>query len=667
MILATFLLGILRLVIRSAIFILVANTIYSWVIFVTDQPIATEVFPTAATGTVEVSSPTTRIGELKTSKSPIYSAAQIESDDSNAGSITEGFSCSSTLEYSNNSSLVSGDTTNTQSDILGFQVNLKPEKTTRVCKPTQICHGATLNEVTKASRDIPAEVPHFATQNFDILKGGNDLQIEYHPEGVEDKPTNLAIEPAEPVQPQALRNYRPTSHATSKPQDTRVDSHDTKVDSHDTQVDSQEAQNPYLGESKDSRRKSETKKYRYNPRVLMQFSSIVANKIGNGTLESLGLSCDRKTSDGPQKSNSHMNVQSKGGRFNGFSSSRPGSFYDRDSLRGSFGNSKNKPKRTSKNKNGSRNKAKNDGAEKEQPQYQAHHLPVEESRNTSLTPTANRWVPRSRAKKEEAKLAPDGSILLEPREVDRKVNSALNKLTLEMFEPITNDLMKIARQSVWEEDAKTLKQVISLTFAKACDEPHWSLVYAQFCSKMLKGIPQDIRDVNTLTKTGEPTTGGDLTRRILLETCQTEYNKEWADKLPTNQDGSPLEPEMMSDVYYTMAAAKRRGLGLLKFIGHLYMLNMLKDHVILGCLRDQSKNVVDPSEDSLESLVQLVNTVGPRFENSPQNKAALNKVYGSIRQILAKCKLSSRIKCLLMDLQDLRKNSWKSTKKRGRA
>ncbi|GEQ66573.1 hypothetical protein JCM33374_g236 [Metschnikowia sp. JCM 33374] len=299
MILATFLFGILRLVIRSAIFILVVNTIYSWVIFATDQPIAAEVFPTAATGAVEVSSTTTLIGEINTSKSPIYSAAQIESDDSNAGSITEGFSCSSTLEYSNNSSLVSGDTTNTSSDILGFQVNLKPETTTRVCKPTQICHGATLSEVTKASGDIPTEVPHFATQNLDILKGGNDLQIEYH-EGVEDKPKNLAIEPAEPVQPQALGNCRPTSHATSKPQDTRLDSHDTKVDSHDTQVDSQEAQTPSLGKSKDSRQKLETKKYRYDPRFLIQFSSIVANKIGSGTLESLGLSCDRKTSDGPK-------------------------------------------------------------------------------------------------------------------------------------------------------------------------------------------------------------------------------------------------------------------------------------------------------------------------------------------------------------------------------
>ncbi len=53
------------------------------------------------------------------------------------------------------------------------------------------------------------------------------------------------------------------------------------------------------------------------------------------------------------------------------------------------------------------------------------------------------------------------------------------------------------------------------------------------------------------------------------------------DKLPTNEDGTPIEPEMMSDEYYAMVAAKRRGLGLVKFIGHLYILNMLNDQVIL--------------------------------------------------------------------------------------
>lgn len=121
-----------------------------------------------------------------------------------------------------------------------------------------------------------------------------------------------------------------------------------------------------------------------------------------------------------------------------------------------------------------------------------------------LVPSANRWVPRSRVKKEEVKLAPDGSVMLESDEIERKVNSALNKLTLEMFEPITEDLLKIARQSIWEEDAKTVKQVISLTFAKACDEPYWSSVYAQFFAKMLKEVPDELKDVNTLTKNGEP-------------------------------------------------------------------------------------------------------------------------------------------------------------------
>lgn len=156
-----------------------------------------------------------------------------------------------------------------------------------------------------------------------------------------------------------------------------------------------------------------------------------------------------------------------------------------------------------------------------------------------------------------------------------------------MFEPITDDILNLANQSKWEDNAKTVREIISLTFAKACDEPYWSSMYAQFCAKMCTQMSDEIKDVNICLKNGEFAKGGDLARRILLTTCQTEYEKGWTDKLPTNEDGTPLEPEMMSDEYYVMASAKRRGLGLVKFIGHLYILNMLNDQVILLCLRDQ--------------------------------------------------------------------------------
>lgn len=421
---------------------------------------------------------------------------------------------------------------------------------------------------------------------------------------------------------------------------------------------------PYPLTGVDARWKAGTKQFRYDPQFLLQFRDFVQYPVDDAwkdKLESLGISAFKKLPPGGQRmnSNSKFGNQMQGGRFNGSIQSRLGSFDGRQNSRS--GSKRRGASNTGSSKDKSirnRNQSKR-GRESREKDEEPSKPAVEVA---PLVPSANRWVPRSRQKAEEVKLAPDGSVMLTTEDIERKVKSALNKLTLEMFEPITEELMTIAKQSVWEENAQTVKQVISLTFAKACDEPFWSSVYAQFCAKLLKEIPDEVKDTGILSKSGDPATGGDMARRILLATCQSEYEKGWVDKLPTNPDGTPLEPEMMSDEYYAMAAAKRRGLGLVKFIGNLYILNMLNDQVILHCLRDQSKNVIDPSEDSLENLAQLIKTVGPRFEALERNRAALNLVYDNIQQILDKCKLSSRIKFMLMDLQDLRKSKWSSSK-----
>lgn len=420
---------------------------------------------------------------------------------------------------------------------------------------------------------------------------------------------------------------------------------------------------PYPLAGVDPRWKSETKKYRYDPQFLLQFRDVVQYPIDDAwkeKLESLGIVPNKRLASGPQRMNSNkFSGSMQGGRFNGAMPGRLGQFDGRQNSRSGSkrrgGSSAGGPRDKSL-----RNRTQSKRGGKDFVKEDELTIPKEEIK--PLVASSNRWVPKSRQKPQEQKLAPDGSVLLSPEDVERKTKSALNKLTLEMFDPITEELLKIGHQSIWEEDAHTIKQVISLTFAKACDEPYWSTVYAQFCAKMLKDVSEDIKDVNTLSKSGEVAHGGDFVRRVLLATCQSEYEKGWVDKLPTNEDGSPLEPEMMSDEYYAMAAAKRRGLGLVKFIGNLYILNMLNDQVILHCLRDQSKNVVDPSEDSLENLAQLIKTVGPRFEASERNKAALTLVYDNIQQILDNCKLSSRIKFMLMDLQDLRRAQWKSMK-----
>ena len=119
---------------------------------------------------------------------------------------------------------------------------------------------------------------------------------------------------------------------------------------------------------------------------------------------------------------------------------------------------------------------------------------------------------------------------------------------------------------------------------------------------------------------------------------------------------------MMSDEYYAMAAAKRRGLGLVKFIGHLYNLSMLNNQVIYVCLKDQSRNTVDPSEDSLENLAQLIQTVGPKLDSDESTRPFMRLVFDYIERVLKDVKLPSRIKFMLMDMQDLRKAKWVSNK-----
>lgn len=423
----------------------------------------------------------------------------------------------------------------------------------------------------------------------------------------------------------------------------------------------------------DAKWKHDAIKYRYDPGFLMQFAevtNVVIDSEWKTKLESLGITGNKNRggSNASRGGNNMGKYNNQGGNLMGSGSNR---FNNGPLQRGQFNdsgrqNSRNGSKRRGGSSGGPRDKSTRkgqskrgrEGKERENDSSQPPK-PVEEVK--PLEKSENRWVPRSRAKKTEVKLNPDGSEVLETEDIERKVKSLLNKLTLEMFEQITDDIMAIANQSKWEEDAKTVRQIISLTFAKACDEPYWSSMYAQFCAKMCKEMSDEIKDVN-IVKNGEIVCGGDLARRILLATCQVEYEKGWTDKLPTNEDGTPLEPEMMSDEYYIMAAAKRRGLGLVKFIGHLYILNMLNDQVILLCLRDQSSNTEDPSEDRLENLAQLIKTVGARLETKEKTKAALNFVFDNVQTILDGCKLASRIKFMLMDLIDLRNSNWVSAK-----
>ncbi|KAF2738152.1 hypothetical protein EJ04DRAFT_71172 [Polyplosphaeria fusca] len=273
-----------------------------------------------------------------------------------------------------------------------------------------------------------------------------------------------------------------------------------------------------------------------------------------------------------------------------------------------------------------------------------------------LETSASGWKSTGRA----APSAPVPSGLMAPDMVQRKVKAALNKMTPEKFDKIADQIMEIAQQSTREQDGRTLRQVIQLTFEKACDEAHWASMYAKFCQRMLQDMSPDIKDENVTDKHGAPVVGGALFRKYLLNRCQEEFERGWEVNLPPKPEGQTDEAAMLSDEYYIAAAAKRKGLGLIQFIGELYKLGMLTLRIMHECVLKLLDFEGLPDEGAIESLVKLLRTVGATMQNTDAGPKMIVMYFERIEKIMNMEGLPSRLHFMLLDTVDLRRANWRS-------
>jgi translation initiation factor 4G len=259
------------------------------------------------------------------------------------------------------------------------------------------------------------------------------------------------------------------------------------------------------------------------------------------------------------------------------------------------------------------------------------------------------WKARSLAGPSLSGPALGGDGLLPPDVVQRKVKSNLNKMTPEKFDKISDQILEIAAQSKDESDGRTLRQVIQLTFEKATDEAHWASMYAMFCKRMLESMSPDIKDENIKDKHGQVVTGGNLFRKYLLNRCQEEFERGWKVNLPPKPEGQTEEAVMLSDEYYIAAAAKRRGLGLVKFIGELYKLGMLTERIMHECVKKLLDYDGMPDEAEIESLTSLLKTVG-RDLDDPRSKAQprMDAYFERMQAIMDMPDLPSRLKFMIL-------------------
>ncbi|KAK5606526.1 Eukaryotic translation initiation factor 4 gamma 1, partial [Crenichthys baileyi] len=236
---------------------------------------------------------------------------------------------------------------------------------------------------------------------------------------------------------------------------------------------------------------------------------------------------------------------------------------------------------------------------------------------------------------------------MKTQELFKRVRSILNKLTPQKFQQLMKQV-----QELTVDTEERLKGVIDLTFEKAISEPDFSVAYANMC-RCLSGLK-----VITPDKPG-PTVNF---RKLLLNRCQKEFEKDKDDdeifekkqKELEAASGDEVKQRLIEELKEAKDKARRRSLGNIKFIGELFKLKMLTEVIMHDCIVKLLKN---HDEESLECLCRLLSTIGKDLDFE-KAKPRMDQYFNQMEKIIKERKTTSRIRFMLQDVLDLRRNNW---------
>lgn len=219
------------------------------------------------------------------------------------------------------------------------------------------------------------------------------------------------------------------------------------------------------------------------------------------------------------------------------------------------------------------------------------------NQEVELKTTANPWKRTMDAKED----APQE--FLDTESLKKKFRSILNKLTPNNFDSLAQSVTKLNIDT-----ESKLGDVIDIVFAKALAEPGYCVLYGQMCSHLKE---------NTAEGTNFGTT--------LLKRCQSQFQSDTYSDIDLDEKRQKIEEEqdpaakkqLEEELYENMYRCRMRGLGLIKFIGELYKIEMLNDTIMMDCIH---RLLSDRSEEALECLCDLLVTIGEKLDRSTSQK-----------------------------------------------
>ncbi|CAH1395787.1 unnamed protein product [Nezara viridula] len=252
----------------------------------------------------------------------------------------------------------------------------------------------------------------------------------------------------------------------------------------------------------------------------------------------------------------------------------------------------------------------------------------------------------------------------------KKIRGILNKLTPQKFDTL---LEQITRLPIDTQDR--LKGVVELVFDKAVDEPSFSIAYAKLCQNLSKMSVKIVREESQGGENSQPHAEASF-RKVLLTRCQQMFEKKRKEE--TGEDGKKSDDERIAELQQSVGTEENREkkkelqllleeeerkirvkyVGLARFIGELFKLQMLTASIMHGCIKTLLEKI---EEESLECLCKLLTTVGKELESQCSDTKDMDEYFGKMRKLSQKSsnsKVSSRVRFMLQDVIELRSNRW---------
>ncbi|KIJ60242.1 hypothetical protein HYDPIDRAFT_99167 [Hydnomerulius pinastri MD-312] len=295
-----------------------------------------------------------------------------------------------------------------------------------------------------------------------------------------------------------------------------------------------------------------------------------------------------------------------------------------------------------------------------------------------LQKTANRWVSTGLGGTGEGKLEINSR---SPEMVEREITAVLNKLTRDIIYP--EALRKAVKPSRWvepissnekrqlstaeiiasvnksdnDEGNQALVYVARSLYERAIDDPDRALIYTQCCWDMLQGISEKMKLKGISTPEGKPISGRQFFQQLLLEHVQRALDGNslsWGSTVASMRDQNEEEP---LEEYYKTQTSKRRVLGLVSFVGDLYVRGAFPARIVFELLKRLLRNVENPTEGEIEGLYKLLKERG-RGLDVPEYRGRMDIYFKRISELSENSNLSPRLRHLVQDLVELRVRGW---------